>query len=229
MRGLAKNVAAVFGDVSPITRNARIWHARRRQALALLQGQTPRAVVDVALELWDQGQHNLLWSAADLLHHFPGAFRTLRVADLERMAQSMDEWWIVDAFAAVAGPMWRTGLLSEPRVTRWARSNNRWLRRAALVCTVYLNSPARGGHGDAKRTIAICELLKEDRDDMVVKGLSWALRALIPVDRAAVESFLRAHNKVLAARVRREVGNKLTSGLKNPRQSIAIKKLNKGG
>jgi 3-methyladenine DNA glycosylase AlkD len=229
MGKLANNVAAVFGDVSPITKNARVWRARRRQALDLLKGQTPREVVEIALELWEQGQHNLLWAAGDLLHHFPGAFRTLRVADLERMAQSMNEWWIVDAFAAVAGPMWRDGLLSDARVRRWAKSDNRWLRRAALVSTVYLNSRARGGHGDARRTLAVCDLLKADRDDMVVKGLSWALRALIPVDRRAVVKFLSDHNNVLPARVRREVGNKLTSGLKNPRRKAGKRKIKQGG
>jgi 3-methyladenine DNA glycosylase AlkD len=60
-------------------------------------------------------------------------------------------------------------------------------------------------------------LLASDRDDMVVKGMSWALRELIPVDRRAVERFLRKHDDTLAARVKREVRNKLTTGLKNPR------------
>ncbi|MDH3368103.1 MAG: DNA alkylation repair protein, partial [Gemmatimonadota bacterium] len=54
-------------------------------------------------------------------------------------------------------------------------------------------------------------------DDMVVKAMSWALRELIPVDHRAVERFLRKHDDVLAARVKREVRNKLTTGLKNPR------------
>ena len=63
----------------------------------------------------------------------------------------------------------------------------------------------------------IAELLASDRDDMVIKGMSWALRELIPVDRRAVERFLRKHDDVVAARVKREVRNKLTTGLKNPR------------
>jgi hypothetical protein len=52
---------------------------------------------------------------------------------------------------------------------------------------------------------------------MVAKGMSWALRELIAVDRGAVERFLEQHDDVLAARVKREVRNKLTTGLKNPR------------
>ena len=35
-----------------------------------------------------------------------------------------------------------------------------------------------GGAGDAARTLAVCELLAAAQEDMVVKALSWALRAL---------------------------------------------------
>ena len=76
---------------------------------------------------------------------------------------------------------------------------------------------AAGGRGDVRRTLEVAERLAGDRDDMVVKGMSWALRELISVDRPAVERFLRKHEDVLAARVMREVRNKLTTGLKNPR------------
>ncbi len=53
---------------------------------------------------------------------------------------------------------------------------------------------------------------------MVVKAVSWALRALSERDPDAVRAFLDAHEDVLAARVRREVRHKLETGLKNPRR-----------
>ena len=68
------------------------------------------------------------------------------------------------------------------------------------------------------KTLMVCEMLVADRDDMVVKALSWALRELSKRDPKAVSKFLREHDGVLAARVVREVNNKLTTGLKNPRQ-----------
>ena len=52
---------------------------------------------------------------------------------------------------------------------------------------------------------------------MVAKAMSWALRELIVHDRDAVEAFLASHDDVLSARVKREVHNKLQTGLKNPR------------
>ena len=87
------------------------------------------------------------------------------------------------------------------------------------MSTVPLNLRAAGGRGDAPRTLAICCSLVADRDDMVVKALSWALRQLVVWDPNAVHAFLDAHDKALAARVRREVRNKLETGLKNPRSA----------
>ncbi len=85
-----------------------------------------------------------------------------------------------------------------------------------MVSTVALNTAARGGRGDARRTLAVCDLLLDDRDDMVVKALSWALRALAVREPRQVAQYVEARKDKLAARVLREVHNKLTSGLKNP-------------
>jgi 3-methyladenine DNA glycosylase AlkD len=50
---------------------------------------------------------------------------------------------------------------------------------------------------------------------MVVKAMSWALRALAVKEPVVVERYLVANDSKLAARVLREVGNKLTFGLKS--------------
>ena len=90
-----------------------------------------------------------------------------------------------------------------------------WQRRVGVVCTVALNVRARGGRGDPARTLAVCRRVVTDRDDMVVKALSWALRSLVEWDRDAVAEFLEAHDEDLASRIKREVRTKLRTGLKN--------------
>jgi 3-methyladenine DNA glycosylase AlkD len=82
---------------------------------------------------------------------------------------------------------------------------------------VALNVRSQGGMGDTPRTLAVCRMLVEDHDDMVVKALSWALRELVVHDPQAVRSFMSQYEGVLARRVQREVGNKLSTGLKNPK------------
>src|SRR5204862_7385933 len=108
------------------------------------------------------------------------------------------------------------GSLPDAVVHRWAASPDRWWRRAALVSTVPLNLRSRGGTGDTNRTLDICQRLVGDRDDTVIKALSWALRQLVAWDPAAVQRFLEGSDEEPAPRVRREVRNKLEPGLNNP-------------
>ncbi len=48
--------------------------------------------------------------------------------------------------------------------------------------------------------------------------MSWALRELATRDPAAARAFVAKHRGTLAPRVVREGGNKLATGLKNPRR-----------
>jgi 3-methyladenine DNA glycosylase AlkD len=124
----------------------------------------------------------------------------------------------VDAFARIlSGPAWLRGQVDGRLIHAWAGSDDLWWRRAALVSTVALNVRSQGGPGDVPRTLEVCRLLAGDPEDMVVKALSWALRQLVPHDPEAVRDLLEDYDDALAPRVKREVGNKLETGLKNPR------------
>ena len=84
-----------------------------------------------------------------------------------------------------------------------------------MVATVALNVRARGGRGDVARTLELCRRAVADRDEMVIKAVSWALRSLVQWDREAVSRFLTEHDDDLASRIKREVGTKLRTGRKN--------------
>ena len=175
-----------------------------------------RAIIARAIQ---PGAPDLRWTAFELLHYHPAAMAGLDGALLAELAASLNSWDSVDSFAVyLSGPAWRQGQVSDADIHRWANSTNIWRRRAALVSTVALNNRARGGRGDVPRTLAVCRILAADKEDMVVKAVSWALRQLIYYDPAAVAQFLDEHKEVLAARIPRETRNKLTTGLKNPRR-----------
>jgi len=163
-------------------------------------------------------KHAQRWQAYEIIAEHEQAFRSLCPDELEELGQGINSWWTVDAFArTLSGPAWWDGLIPDELVVKWAGSPDLWWRRAALVSTVAFNVRSQGGKGDAPRTLAICRLLVADHEDMVVKAMSWALRQLVFFDPQAVEEFLLEHETVLAGRVKREVGNKLRTGLKNPR------------
>lgn len=181
-----------------------------------LRSAPDRVSADAALALARGGERFVAYELVDARRACAAHFTA---AEIEELGEGCAAWNEVDCFACfVAGPAWRSGAISDARVASWTRSKDRWIRRRALVATVPLNSKARGGSGDPERTFAIAELLLNDRDDMVVKALSWALRELIPYDPDALERFLARHRERIAARVQREVGNKLDTGLKNPRK-----------
>jgi 3-methyladenine DNA glycosylase AlkD len=187
----------------------------RRRWSAVLRTYPAEDVLALALELFERFDHR--WIAYELLVSHPTALGLVGPETVERLAGTMTSWGDVDQFGCLlAGPAWRAARIDDRTVHAWARHPDRWWRRAALVATVPLNVRSQGGRGDTRRTLAVCEILLYDRDDMVVKGMSWALRELMGHDRPAVEAFLAAHDDLLAARVKREVRNKLITGLKNP-------------
>lgn len=175
-------------------------------------------VIRLALELVDSGVWEARQIAYELLASHAPAFAALRGPTVTRLGRGIDRWEAVDGFGIyVAGPAWQKGRIRDGDVARWAASDDRWWRRAALVATVPLNQKSRGGKGDAKRTLAVCDLLISDRDDMVVKAMSWALRELAKREPDAVRAYVAKQGDRLAARARREVRNKLETGVKNPR------------
>jgi 3-methyladenine DNA glycosylase AlkD len=198
------------------TASIRVLRRKLSKEIAQLKRE---GVMALALELVTSGDANARWVGYELVLHHAGARDGISAREVERLGEGMASWSAVDCFGCyVSGPAWREGRISDALIQRWARSKDRWWRRAALVSTIPLNVRAQGGKGDAKRTLMVCKLLMDDRDDMVVKALSWALRALSVREPCEVARFIKENEDRLAALVKREVRNKLATGLKNPRQ-----------
>jgi len=153
--------------------------------------------------------------AFEVLDKHKTARQSLTLEDLLVLGDGIDNWISVDYFAGMlAGPAWREGQIPDEVVEEWATSEDRWWRRAAVVCTVALNQKARGGSGDVGRTLKICKLVADDKDEMVAKGLSWALRELAKREQSPVIEFVNEYEDILAPRVTREVRRKIETGRK---------------
>jgi len=189
----------------------------RRQLSQRFASEPSDFIFLLSLQLLETKETVASFFAYELVQHHREASRALNSRRLKQLGKGISTWGEVDTFACyLAGPAWREHQVPDSLIAMWARSKNRWWRRAAVVSTVPLNNKARGGQGDAARTLKICQLVVHDRDDMVVKALSWALRELAKRDSKAVTTFLNKNKQSLASRVVREVNNKLKTGLKNP-------------
>jgi 3-methyladenine DNA glycosylase AlkD len=185
-----------------------------------LRNEPVERVLAVARSLVATNVHEARQVAWELVGGRADVVATLDAAAVRELGAGNDNWATVDGYSVyVAGPAWRDGRVRDQDVARWAHDPDRWWRRTALVATVALNLRSRGGGGDAPRTLAVCALLATDMEPMVAKALSWALRALVDVDGVAVRAFLARQGDAVPALVRREVGNKLTTGRKSGRRA----------
>lgn len=75
----------------------------------------------------------------------------------------------------------------------WARSNNRWLRRAAAVTLVL---PARRG-AFLDDLLEIADILLLDNDDLVQKGYGWMLKEASKPHAQAVFEYVMARKDVM--------------------------------
>ncbi|MGA1792343.1 MAG: DNA alkylation repair protein [Thermoplasmatota archaeon] len=200
----------ILGVKVPDLRNVRKELGRK------LKGRPPSDIVRISKKLVDTEIFECQQVAYELLDSNKKALLSLTASDLEDLRKGLDNWVSVDTYSGwLAGVAWRDGRLTDDVIEKWARSDNRWERRTAVVCTIALNQKARGGTGDVDRTLWVCGMVAADRDDMVEKALSWALRELSKMEKEPVIKFMEKHDSVLPKRVKREVSTKLRTGKKN--------------
>lgn len=214
---MRKSAAEIRRSLAAMPRkNAASFRVIRREWSRRLKSSSGASVILLGKRLAPLGFWERVF-AYELIACHRAAQEAITREDVISLGRGMEGWGEADAFSGyIAGPAWRDGKISDKTVCAWTRSRDRWWRRAALASTVPLNRRPAGGSGNTLRTLKVCRMLVRDRDDMVVKALSWALRELSRRNPSAVEAFLKRNDHLLAARVRREVTNKLRTGLKNP-------------
>jgi hypothetical protein len=183
-------------------RNVRKYYSR------LYRSAPAETMVSIAECLYiDQGYWFVPY---ELIRYHKGAIASLTPAQVEALGARLHDWASTDTFSqCIGGPAWKQGVIDDAIVEGWIHSPILWWRRAAVVSTIYCG-------GDPERMLRFSEMLIDDKEDLIVKALSWVLRRAIRYDRAGVEQFLEDHDDRLAARIKREVRNKLDTGLKNP-------------
>ena len=105
-----------------------------------------------------------------------------------RRHDRINNWDLVDlASYYVVGKY----LADKPRniLYKLAKSKNMWERRSAILATAHFILKQK----QVDDTFAIAEILVSDKEDLVLKGTGWMLRAAGDVDRARLLFFLDKH------------------------------------
>jgi 3-methyladenine DNA glycosylase AlkD len=92
----------------------------------------------------------------------------------------------------------------------WARSKNRWARRAAAVTLII---PARHGRF-LDEVFEIADILLRDDDDLVRKGYGWMLKATSESNRKAVFDYVMKNKSEMPRTALRYAIEKMPKTLK---------------
>lgn len=120
----------------------------------------------------------------------------------------VNNWDLVDASAHHIVGGW---LQDRPRdlLYRLARSTSLWERRIAMMATYHFIR-----NDDFADTLAIAELLLEDKQDLIHKMCGWMLREVGKRDQVVAEEFLQVHYRTMPRTMLRYAIERFDEGLR---------------
>jgi 3-methyladenine DNA glycosylase AlkD len=205
---LKSDLRFLGADMPTIRRIARALITRVRTA----DGVSMRRLV---VALWGTGVHELRAVAMFVLEANEGQLGARDLPLVARLLRESRSWAYLDWICfKVAAPMLPRVPLLRRTLPRWARDDDFWMRRAALLT---LLPGLKDGTIPFSAFVALAVPMLGEREFFIRKALGWSLREVSKSNPAPVAAFLRAHRadvsgltmregaKYLPARERREL------------------------
>ena len=153
---------------------------------------TSADLIDTVLRLWREAGYREERYAAIALLDTPAARRLRDPAVLPALRELIvtGAWWdYVDELAHRVGDLllgWPAE--ARPALLTWTRSDDRWLRRASIICQLGTRDQA-----DVELLTTAIESAINDSDFFLRKAIGWALRDYARTNPAWVRSFAETH------------------------------------
>ncbi len=179
-------------------------------------------VMELFEMLWNGESREERLLAVYILSRYRRWIPDLAWRDFDRWRRKVDNWEVGDGLAMWVLSPWvaanREARLDHLRTL--ITDSDMWSRRLALVATVPLN---RRSDDPAASNLAfeLIDVVKEERDAMMTKGVSWALRGMAKTHPKRVAAYVKSEREVLAPHVVKEVTSKLETGLKSGKSRAA--------
>lgn len=166
------------------------WRAIMRDFRPRFRSLSLEERLDLAQALLEEGEGWLGHSSIYVLALGVGDLRPEHFERLDRMADCFTGWSHVDDFC---GGVLQPLLLGHHTETlglleRWNPSPNRWKRRASVVAFTRKIGSSGTYTDDALR---LCENLVHDPEDLVRKGVGWALKDIMRGDPQRVLAYVK--------------------------------------
>jgi len=186
MQAYMKSATPFLGVRVPMMRTLTRAEAKRRPFV------TSADLTDTVLRLWREAGYREERYAAIALLDTPAARPLRELALLAALRELIvtGAWWdYVDELAHRVGDLlvsWPAEV--RPAVATWTRGDDRWLRRAAIICQLGMRDQA-----DLELLTIAIESAIDDSDFFLRKAIGWALRDYARTNPAWVRSFTETH------------------------------------
>ena len=131
-------------------------------------------LIELVAHLWSRPVFERRMMAVLLLEAFEPLLRPADMKLLERLIRESKTWAFVDELAvAIVGPLVERSSELLRVLDRWARDDDFWLRRGAMLA---LLRPLRRGEGDFARFTRYAEAMLDEREFFIRKAIGWVLR-----------------------------------------------------
>ncbi|MCW5851901.1 MAG: DNA alkylation repair protein [Anaerolineae bacterium] len=154
--------------------------------------------------------------ALELLNAYPRRLPTLPWEHFDRWRPGLVDWSTTDHLGYLLGPWLLADLAGRtPHLDTLIAAPDLWSRRLALVGA--LIASREDGALIPDRLFSLLDRVQAEREPLMVKAVSWALRELSKHHPDRVAAYVDQRRSTLPALVIREVNHKLRTGLKSGR------------
>lgn len=163
-------------------------------------------------ELWKSGVMEESFVACNWSHGVHKQFDPADIKIFERWIDSyITNWASCDTFCNhTVGDFLQMYPQFIKELKRWAKSENRWMKRAAAVSLII---PARKGMF-LPDIFEIANILLTDKDDMVQKGYGWMLKAASQAYEKQVFDYVISKKQIMPRTAYRYAIEKMSADLK---------------
>jgi 3-methyladenine DNA glycosylase AlkD len=154
---------------------ATVWQIRREvKTFAKEHAELSHAEVVALVEaLWAKPVHERRMAATLLLEAYPEVVGPSDLPLFERLIRESKTWAYVDGLAAnVLGELLVRSPRTAPKLDRWAKDSDFWVRRSALLAQI---RPLKQGRSFA-RFGSYADAMLDEKEFFIRKAIGWVLR-----------------------------------------------------
>jgi 3-methyladenine DNA glycosylase AlkD len=196
----AKPMSAYMRDQFPFLGIASPMRKKLVKAALLETGALKKPIDEnLVLELWACPEREFQYAACDYLAWQREKLEAKHLDLLEKIILEKSWWDSVDSLVHNVGAISLKFSETVPMLERWAKSENFWLRRAAILHQLGLKTKT-----NESRLFKFILENAHDSEFFIRKAIGWALREYSYVNPEAVKTFVLEHQNKLSNLSKRE-------------------------